>query len=393
MATCLYGARVLTPNETLEPAALVVGEDGRIAYVGSLERAPRSDGVHLDLRGLIAVPGFIDIHQQGGNGVTFAVNPDDLDTVPQLLQDYAAWVPCRGVTGFLCSIGAGSVPELCNLVAAFVDAMESGVAGAEPLGLHLEGPYLSEEKRGAINPAWVRPPSTQEVELLLQAGRGWIRQTTMSPELPGVMELAGRFRAAGVVAAIGHSDADYETARAALQGNFTHITHAFNAQRAFTHRQPGLVGATLASEHASVEVIADGVHVHPAALRILVRCIGVDRTVLITDSIAAAGAGDGEYWIGDQLRIVKDGVSRLSNGHLAGSVATLDLCVRNMHHLVGLPLHEAVKMATLNPARAMGFADRLGTLAVGKDASLTVIDEQVNIYLTMVKGRVVYSNL
>ncbi len=393
MATCLYGARVLTPEETLDSATVVVDQSGRIAYIGSPEGAPRSDGAHLDLRGLVLVPGFIDIHQQGGNGVSFAIDPQELYKVSDVLQQYAAWVPRKGVTGFLCSIGADSTEELCDLVAAFVAAIEAGVAGAEPLGLHLEGPYLSEEKRGAINPAWVRPPSAQEVDLLLQAGRGWIRQTTMSPELPGVMELAGHFRAAGVVAAIGHSDADYETASAALRGNFTHITHAFNAQRAFKHREPGLVGAMLASEHASVEVIADGVHVHPAALRILVRCIGTDRTILITDSIAAAGAGDGEYWIGDQLRIVKDGVSRLPNGHLAGSVATMDLCVRNMHQQVGLPLHDAAKMASLNPARAMGFADRLGRLAVGKDASLTVIDEQVNVHLTMVKGQIVYSNL
>ncbi len=390
MATLLYGARVLTPEEALDPASVAVDKNGRIAYIGSPEGAPRSDGAHLDLRGLILVPGFVDIHQQGGNGVSFAINPQELHRVPRVLQEYAAWVPSTGVTGFLCSIGADSTQELRDLVAAFVAAIESGVAGAEPLGLHLEGPYLSEEKRGAINAAWVRPPSTQEVELLLQAGRGWIRQTTMSPELPGVMGLAGHFRAAGVVAAIGHSDADYETARAALRGNFTHITHAFNAQRAFKHREPGLVGAMLASERASVEVIADGVHVHPAALKVLVRCIGTDRTILVTDSIAAAGAGDGEYWIGDQLRIVKDGISRLSNGHLAGSLATMDLCVRNMHQQVGLPLHDAVKMASLNPARAMGFADRLGSLAVGKDASLTVIDEQVNVYLTMVKGRIVF---
>jgi N-acetylglucosamine-6-phosphate deacetylase len=181
-------------------------------------------------------------------------------------------------------------------------------------------------------------------------------------------------------------------AHEALQRNVTHITHAFNAQRAFDHRAPGLVGAMLSSDEATVEVIADGVHVHPVALKILVRCVGTDRVVLITDSMAAAGAPDGEYRIGGQLRIVKDGVARLSNGNLAGSVATMNRCVRTMVRDVGVSLADAVKMASLNPARAMGFADRLGALRAGHDASLTVIDDNVNVYLTMVKGQILYSS-
>jgi len=392
MGISLCQGRVLTPTEVIEHGAVVIDDEGRLVYVGPMDDAPRSSGLHLDLRGRFIVPGFIDIHQQGGNEISFAVAPDKLDTVPSLLESYATWAVRNGVAGFLCSMGASSVGELCDLVAAFAAAMDKGVRGAEPLGIHLEGPYLSEVKRGAINPTWLRAPSVEEAEVMLKAGRGWIRQTTLAPEVPGTDKLAAVYRAAGVVVAVGHSDADYAVAHEALQRNVTHITHAFNAQRAFDHRAPGLVGAMLSSDEATVEVIADGVHVHPVALKILVRCVGTDRVVLITDSMAAAGAPDGEYRIGGQLRIVKDGVARLSNGNLAGSVATMNRCVRTMVRDVGVSLADAVKMASLNPARAMGFADRLGALRAGHDASLTVIDDNVNVYLTMVKGQILYSS-
>jgi N-acetylglucosamine-6-phosphate deacetylase len=392
MGISLCHGRVITPLQAIENGAVVTDDQGRLAYVGPLEGAPRTNGLHLDLRGRLIVPGFVDIHQQGGNGVSFAVAPDELDTVPSRLESYSGWAVRNGVTGFLCSIGASSMQGLRELVGAFAASMDAGAHGAEALGIHLEGPYLSEAKRGAINPAWLRAPSVDEVDALLKAGRGWIRQTTLAPEVPGVDKVAAFYRAAGVVVAVGHSDADYEVASEALRRNVTHVTHAFNAQRAFDHRAPGLAGAMLASDDATVEVIADGVHVHPAVLKILVRCVGTDRVVLITDSMAAAGAGDGEYLIGGQLRIVKDGVARLSNGNLAGSVATMNRCVRNMFRLVGVSLVDAVKMASLNPARAMGFADRLGALRLGHDASLTVIDEEVNVYMTMVKGKIIYAD-
>lgn len=393
MTLHLYGATVLTPTQTMERAAIVTDNRGRLAYVGPQEDAPRVHGSRVDLGGLFVLPGFIDIHQQGGNGISFALAPDKLDTAPVVLQSYASWVVRYGVTGFLCSIGAPSVEELVALVGALAAAMKAGVQGAEPLGLHIEGPYLSEAKRGAINPAWVRAPSLDEARAVIAAGRGWVRQITLAPEIPGTDKVAAFCRAAGVVVAVGHSDADYEAASRALRKDVTHITHAFNAQRAFDHRAPGLVGAMLTSDEANVEVIADGVHVHPAALELLRRCVGVDRVVLITDSMAAAGLSDGEYVIGGQLRIVKDGVARLANGNLAGSVATMDRCLRTMVRDVGVPLADAAKMAATNPARAMGFADRLGLLQEGYDASLTVLDGDLKVRLTLVRGEIRYSDL
>jgi N-acetylglucosamine-6-phosphate deacetylase len=196
-----------------------------------------------------------------------------------------------------------------------------------------------------------------------------------------------------VVVSLGHTNSDYALASAALKGNFTHVTHTFNAQRGFHHREPGVFGAIMASDEVTAELIADTVHAHPGAMKMLVRCIGTDRVVLITDAIAGAGLPDGVFDLVGFKVTVRNGQATLSDGTIAGSTITMNRCVRNINQFVGVSLLDAVKMASLNPARAMGFASRLGSIRAGKDASLVVIDEQVNVYLTMVKGQVVYSNL
>jgi len=388
MKWMLHNARVLTPTEVTEAAAIVT-DDGRIAYVGPMDDAPHVVDLRMNMRGRLVVPGFVDVHVHGGNGIRFGSS----DQIAQDLQTYSEWVASKGVTGFLCSIGAPTAAALTQKVRVFADALDAGVEGAEVLGLHLEGPFLSKEKKGAMNPDWLRQPDRDEAKAVLRAGRGWIRQVTMAPELPGAGEVAALFREAGVVVALGHSNADYETASAALRGKFTHVTHTFNAQRGLHHRAPGVVGAVMASDNVTAELIADTIHVHPAAMKVLLRCLGTDRVVLITDANAAAGLPDGTYGLMTREITVKDGRATLPDGTIAGSTVTLDQCVRNIHQQVGVPLAEAVKMASLNPARAMGFARRLGSIAVGKDANLTVIDEDVNVTMSMVKGRVVYCNL
>lgn len=384
----LCGARIFTPTEVIERGAVVVSDEGQITYVGPTARAPRVDGRRIDVQGRIVVPGLIDVHVHGGKGITFGASGE----IAGDLRAYSAWVAGTGVTGFLCSIAAPDARALTHLAGAFADVLDGGVPGAEALGLHLEGPFLNREKKGVFDPAWFRRPTAGETEALLKAGRGWIRQVTMAPELPGAQEMAARLREAGVVVSVGHTDADYETASAALRGAFTHVTHTFNAQRGFHHRAPGALGAVMASDRVTAELIADTIHVHPGAMKVLVRCLGTDRVVLVTDAMAGAGLADGTYELLGHAVTVQDGRATLADGTIASSTATLSQCVRNMHQQVGVSLHEAVKMASLNPARAMGLADRLGSIAVGKDASLAVIDEDVNVYLTLVRGRVVYDN-
>jgi len=386
MSTAFYNATVISPFETLRDAAVVVSDEGLIEYVGPQNKAPFSNDLRIDLRNRILAPGFNDVHTHGGHGVTFGY--DDLGAG---LADYSRWATEFGVTGFLTSIAAANPEAEIKLIKQYADLFESGYEGAVPLGMHLEGPFLNAEKKGAFDPAWLHAPSASEVEAYIEAGRGWIRQVTMAPELPNALEAAAIFRQAGVVVSMGHTNTDFDTASAALRGNFTHVTHTFNAQRSFDHRAPGVMGAVLDSDEVTTELIADTIHVHPGAMKVLLRCVGPERVVLITDAMAGAGLSDGTYQLVGYPVQVKNGHATLENGTIAGSTATLDQCVRNMAHIVGAPLQQAVRMASWNPARAMGLTGITGSVEVGKPANLIVIDEQVRVYLTMVKGRVVYS--
>jgi N-acetylglucosamine-6-phosphate deacetylase len=297
------------------------------------------------------------------------------------------------VTGFLCTVAAPDADSLRRLVSRYVERFEEETqSGARPLGLHLEGPFLNEEKRGAFDAAWLREPTLAEAEAVLDAGQGWIRQVTLAPELPGVEEIAARFRGEDVVVSLGHTNADFETARSALRADFTHVTHTFNAMKGFHHREPGVFGAIMTSRAVTAELIADTVHVHPGAMEMLLRCLGPDRVVLVTDAMAGAGLADGAYDLVGQRVTVQDGKATLADGTMAGSVATMDTCVGNLPREVGVPLADAVRMASLNPARVLNMADTLGTLEVGKRADLTVIDRDVNVKLTVVGGEIVYSN-
>jgi N-acetylglucosamine-6-phosphate deacetylase len=389
MATILYYANILTPAETIPAGSIVISDEGKIDYVGSMEAAPQAPGKRFDLRGLFIVPGFIDIHVHGGKGINF----DSMQNPGEELRAYSEWVVSCGVTGYLCSLAAPDSNSLVDMVRRTVAAMKAGVPGAEPLGIHLEGPFINKEKKGAFNPNWLRPPSVDEATAVLAAGAGWIRQITLAPELPDAGAIAALYRREGVVVSMGHTNSDYATASAALKGNYTHVTHTFNAQSGFHHREPGAFGAIMASDQVTAELIADTVHSHPGAMKILVRCLGTDRIALITDAMAGAGLPDGTYELVGHTVYVKDGHATHADGTIASSTAFMNQCVRNMNQVVGVSLAEAVKMASLVPARAMGFADRLGSISPGKDANLTAIDENANVRLTFVQGRLVYSSL
>jgi N-acetylglucosamine-6-phosphate deacetylase len=389
MGVRLDYATVITPTERLTRSSVVIDDAGKIAYIGPMEGAPAVDGLRLDLRNLIVAPGFIDIHVHGGHGITFG----STETLEKDLKEYSSWVVQNGVTGFLLSITAPSPDELAALIRAYVPLFEKRAAGAEPLGIHLEGPFMNIERKGAQNPAWIRDPDIAEADRYLEAGQGWIRQMTMAPELPNAEEVAARFRSAGVMLAVGHSTADYDIAVRALAGNWKHITHTFNAQTGLHHRDPGIVGAVLGSEQITAELIADTIHVHPGAMKVLIRCLGSDRVVLVTDAMAGAGLPDGEYELLGFTVTVHEGKATQADGTIAGSAAVMNECVRNVHQQVKIPLEQAIKMASLNPARVIGLSNRLGSLVVGNDASITVVDEQVNVHLTMVNGEIVYNAL
>lgn len=383
-------ATVYTPTEILERHAVVVSDEGTIDFVGPTENVPSHSGQYIDIHDRILAPGLIDIHRHGGVGVTFGMDDD----IAAGLNSFSEWIPVEGITGFLCTLVSPDQDTLLRIIRDYVTALATGTRGAEALGLHLEGPYINkDEKKGAFSPEWLRDPSLEEARAFLAEGRDWIRQITMDPSLPGAGEVAALCRESGVVVAMGHTNMEYEDAGAALRGDFDHVTHTYNCLKGFHHREPGGFGAVLASDDVTTELVPDGYHVHPGAMKVLFRCVGADRIVLVSDAIVGSGVKDGKYKLVGHTLIVEDGETRLEDGTIAGSTTPFNRCVAIMNKEVGAPLQQAIQMATLNPARAMGFADRLGSVEAGKDASLIVIDKDVNIFLVMVRGEIVLNNL
>ena len=380
---------IFTPTATLVEGCVVVNDEGKIQFVGPKSKAPADAAQTIQADDLMLTPGLVDIHVHGGYGIAFGVGNEWEEN----LNTYSKWVLTTGVTDFLCSLSAGSHQELCDMMKAYITYFEHGLPGARGIGIHLEGPFLNPERKGAFNPAWLRNPNIDEAREYIRIGGKWLKQMTMAPELPGADEVAAEFRKAGITVALGHSNTDYDTARTALMRDFTHVTHTYNAQTGLHHREPGVVGAVMSSDEITAELIADSIHVKPGAMRVLVRAVGTKRVVLITDAIPGAGLPDGVYSSIGQTITVKDGRATLKDGTLAGSSAVLNHCVRNAHQLVDVPIRDAIRMATFNPARAIHMEDQLGVIATGRDADLILMDKDFNVRMTMVKGKILHNEL
>lgn len=380
---------IFTPTAILEDACVLVDSHGTIEYVGATSGAPNVKYERISAPDLWLSPGFIDIHNHGGIGIAFGVG----DKLESDLQAYAEWVLKTGVTGFVCSVVGATSQDLNQILKSYVPILEKGTHGARALGLHLEGPFLNVEKKGAFNPKWLRPPVVEETLEYIRIGGQWIRQVSLAPELPHALEVAREFRKAHITVALAHSNCDYETATAALKGDFTHVTHVFNAMSEFNHRVPGALGGVLTSNTITGELIADGIHVHPGAMRLLLRCLGCERISLITDAIQGAGLPDGDYDLIGQKIIVKAGRATLENGTLAGSAALLNQCVRNAHQLAGASVQDSIRMATFNPARVIGLERQVGSIVSGRSADLILLDEGFEVQLAMVGGEVLFNQL
>jgi len=386
MLTALLNARVLTPDEELAGATVVV-RDGRIEAVG-VGLTPPTGAREFDLGGLILVPGFVDIHVHGGGG--FSLITED----PDEIRSYARWVVSCGVTGFLVTLVGAPLPQMKRWLAAAVAAGEglpTGQAGAEDaarcLGVHLEGPFVNPARRGALPAEGLRPPDAAEFLALAQAAQGHIKIITLAPELPGAADVIAAARQRGVLVSMGHTDATYEQALDAIERGVRQATHCFNGMRPFHHRDPGCLGAILSSPRLSAELIADGVHVHPGAMALLLAAKGPQGTILVTDGIAAAGLGDGAYSLAGEAIQVRGAVASSPDGTLAGSVASMDEAIRNIVGLGLAPLGEAVRMASTNPAAALGLGQRLGRIAPGFAADLVALDERLEVAMAFVDGQ------
>lgn len=375
-AQLITGGRVATPDGVLDPGWVLV-ENGTISELGVGEPPARPDADVTDASGSWVVPGFVDIHCHGGGGAAFATaDPAD---VRRVVDAHTA----HGTTTLLASLVTRPVPELVEQVAALADLVQEGLVA----GVHLEGPFLSAARCGAHDPAILRPPDPVSVEALLSAGRGTIRMVTVAPELEGAVPAVKRLVDAGVLAAIGHTDALADDVVPAVDAGATVATHLFNGMRPLHHREPGPIGVLLDDERVTVELICDLVHLHPTVVRLAARHAGAGRTVLITDAIAAAAAGDGVYDIGGLEVDVTDGVPTLADGgSLAGSTLTMDTAFRNLVQSCGLGVLDAVAAAATRPAELLGLGDVTGRLVPGFAADVVLLDNTLHPKSVMRRG-------
>jgi N-acetylglucosamine-6-phosphate deacetylase len=386
----LCAHRLYTPWEELRNP-LVFIEDGIISAVSSrAEREIPKNATEVDftreIPDAILAPGFVDIHVHGGAGL------DVMRASPAELPRLNKFLTTHGVTGYFPTTVAAPLDQTCAALEQIADAIESaqplGTNGdlvqARPLGIHLEGPFLSHKRRGVHPPENLVEPTLQIFERFWQASRGHVRMMTIAPELPGAIEVIAEAARRNVCVSIGHSDAVMETARAAVKAGARHATHTFNAMRPLDHREPGILGEALTSEELSADIIADGIHVAPEVVKLFLKAKGIEHAVLITDATAAAGMPDGTYRLGPIQVEVKNGRCT-SDGKLAGSVLTMDRAVRNVVQFANWSLQDAVRAATLNPTRAVGLAHH-GRLTPGAEANLVVLGPDGEVKRTIVGG-------
>lgn len=362
----------------------VVIEEGIITYVGDEANAPQGIEPVLDAKGAYVTPGLIDIHVHGGGG------GDVMDGTVAALEQMAQTFARYGTTAFLPATVTATHKDILQAVDAVKEAAEEGTAGAQVMGVHLEGPYINDIRRGAQNPAHIRPPSLQELEDVWRTCGPLLKLVTMAPEIEGASEAIRQLRSWGVTVAVGHTDASYDQVMEAHLWGANHICHAFNGMRGLHHREPGVVGAALTCDGFSAELICDGIHVHPVAMKLLLRAKGPDKIVLVTDTVRAMGLPEGRYQLGGLDINVSQGAARLTTGELAGSTLSMAMAVKNATQMLGVSLPQAIQMASYNPAHTVGMGHRKGSLTVGKDGDLAIFDQDLNALATIVAGKMVY---
>jgi N-acetylglucosamine-6-phosphate deacetylase len=364
---------------------MVVIEGDRIGgiYAPQDQPAPSIEQT-IDYGDNYITPGLIDLHLHG------ALGRDVIDGDVEGLQAIAGHQARCGVTGFVPTTLSASLSSILAAVGS-VKAAARLALPSEILGIHLEGPFLNPKKRGAQNPEFIKPINSEDLTALANASRDLKTIITVAPEFGDNLSRIPELRARGLTVSIGHTEAAYELALQSFELGITHATHLYNAMSGFLPREPGVIGAVLDADGVTAEIIADGIHVHPASLRIAVRQKGAARTCLITDSMNATGLGDGEYRVGNLNVVLRDGQARLvEGGALAGSVLTLNRAVGNILQWTGVSISDAVNMASLTPARVLGLERELGSIEKGKLANLSVFDRDFNIIETILRGRSVF---
>jgi N-acetylglucosamine-6-phosphate deacetylase len=365
---------------------VVLIEDGRVAAISTRAAAELPGAAQqIDFPGATLAPAFFDVHIHGGKG------HDIMEATPEALAAMGGFLASHGVGSFLPTTVTAALDATLRSLSGLAKLIaQPPIAGqARPLGIHLEGPFLSHIKPGVHPPEFLLAPSIATFDRLFEAAEGHVRLMTLAPELPGATELAAHATARGVRISLGHSNATAAETRAGIQAGAVSATHTFNAMRTLNHREPGILGTVLTSDALFAEMICDGVHVAPEIVELWWRAKGPERAILMTDALSAAGMPDGKYSLGGfEIQVI--GNRAMAGDVLAGSVLTLDRAVRNFMEFTGAPLEQALRLATVNPAAMTGLGNTVGSLAVGRVASLVAVDAAGKLVGSIVNGKTAF---
>jgi len=377
----IRGGDIVTPAGVRRGDVLI--ESGKLARVGKITRTESRGAQVLDATGRLVLPGMIDVHVQGAGGSDF------LEGTPKAVRAVCRNLARFGTTALLATTAIDTTAPDQPHIRAIAEVMSGPAPGARILGIHLEGPFINLVKKGMIQPRFIRAPDGQYLDFIQKTCAGGLRMMTIAPELPGALDLVRALTERGVIASLGHTDATYEEALRGIEAGISHVTHTANAMRSIHHRDPGALGAALMSDSLTMQVITDGIHLHPAFLRWIVAMKGPARFALITDGISAVGLPPGRYSYGGLEFTIDNGAARYIDGTLIGTALTQPQLVRRLMNFTDMPLHEAVNMASLYPARILGVDDRKGSLETGKDADVVICDHDLNVGTVIAEGETV----
>lgn len=388
----IFNGRIITPYRIIPNGTIVINDEQIVEVSENNVEVPGAE--EIDANGRYIAPGFIDLHVHGGGGFDFMDNTEEAFLT--IAQTHARY----GTTSMLPTTLTSELEELFQTLELYKQSNKNNVSGAQFLGLHLEGPYFSMNQRGAQDPRYIRDPDPREYKEILSRSSD-IRRWSAAPERKGALEFGQYLKSKGILVSMGHTDAIYEEALAAFENGFTLATHFYSCMSGVTRRNvfryAGVIETAYLIDEMDVEIIADGVHLPAPLLKLIVKIKGTDHTALITDAMRAAGMPPGESILGSRHNglkvIVEDGVAKLPDrSSFAGSVATADRLVRTMVQVAEVPLTDAVRMISQTPASILGLSQTKGALVAGKDADIVIFDDDIQVELTMVKGRIVYQN-
>ncbi len=380
MSTLIKNVRLITPYEILDGYGVIV-DKGKITNI-DLEKNISSDLISkiIDGNGKYLSPGFVDIHNHGNSGFDF------MDATNGAIDKISQYHLKNGVTSYLGTILTSSYDNIFN-AAKVISEYKNETDTSQLLGIHLEGPFFSKQNKGAQPEQYIIEPELNFIKKIKKQNNDKLKMVSIAPEKKGASEIISYLKTNNITASMAHSNATYDEAKNGINHGVTVSTHLYNGMRAFSHREPGIIGASLLDSRVYCEIIYDRIHLHDASVQIAVKMKGADKIILVSDAMRAAGLDDGVYELGGQKVIVNQGAARLENGNLAGSTLNLRTAVYNMVHFLNIPIQDAVRMASLNPVEAIGLDYCKGSIEIGKDADLLIFDDNINISFRMVAGK------